>query len=258
MLRAFGVGLIVACTAPVIGSFLVVRRYSQLADTLSHASLLGVAIALLTNVAPIPVALLVTILVALGIEYIRSATNIYGESVLALFLSGSLGLAMVIISLAHGLNANLLAYLFGSITTVTTADLYLIGGLGITMLIVLWRAYPSLFLIALDEELASAHGIPVKTYNALLVILAAITIGLALRIVGALLIGALVVIPVITALQLKQSFTRTIFTAVAYAVAAVSIGLTTSYYLDLAPGGTIVVILVGCFLMTALVRIRST
>lgn len=254
MLRAFGVGLIVALTAPAIGTFLVVRRYSQLADTLAHASLLGIAIALLAGVAPIPVALGVAVLAAVGIEYVRSLTQTYGESVLTLFLTGSLGLAAVILSLGNGLNANLLSYLFGSITTVTSTDLILIASLGFIVLGLLVAAYRPLFLISLDEELAAASGVRVRRWNLLLVILAAVTIGLALRIVGALLIGALMVIPVITAMQLRLSFRTTLLTSIGYALLAVVTGLTASYYLDLAPGGSIVVVLVGCFIATAFTR----
>lgn len=251
MLRAFAVGLVVAVTAPVIGTFLVVRRLSPIADTLAHASLLGVAIALLAGVAPVPVALAIAVIIAIGIELVRSGTKTYGESVLVLFMTGSLGLAMVLISLAHGMNANLLAYLFGSITTVTPTDLALIGGLGLVVLTTIRLAYRPLFLVALDEELAAASGIPVRRYNLLLVVLAAITIGLALRIVGGLLIGAISIIPVITAMQLRLSFSKTMFAAVGFALIATIAGLTASYYLDLAPGGSIVVVLVALFLATA-------
>lgn len=252
MLRAFAVGCLVAVVAPVIGSFLVVRRLSPIADTLSHASLLGVAIALLAGLAPVPLALAVTAAAAVGIEFIRTKTKTYGESVLTLVLSGCLGLALVLISLGHGFTADLFSYLFGSITTTTPLDLVLVAVLGCVVLLAVWRMYPQLFLIALDEELAAAHGVPVRRYTMILALLAGVTIGLSLRIVGALLIGALMILPVIAALQLRLSFVRSMLAAIGFAVAAVLIGLTAAYYLDLAPGGSIVLVLVFFFCAAAL------
>lgn len=252
MLRAFAVGGLVAIVAPVIGSFLVVRRLSPIADTLSHASLLGVAIALLAGLAPVPVALAVTAVAAVGIEFIRTNTKTYGEAVLTLILSGCLGAALVLISLGHGFTADLFSYLFGSIATTTPLDLILVAVLSCVVLLAVWRMYPQLFLIALDEELAAAHGVPVRKYTSILALLAGITIGLSLRIVGALLIGALMTLPVIAALQLRLSFAQSMFAAIGFAVAAVFAGLTAAYYLDLAPGGSIVLVLVSCFCAGAL------
>ncbi|KKT73059.1 MAG: Metal transport system membrane protein, partial [Candidatus Peregrinibacteria bacterium GW2011_GWA2_44_7] len=157
--------------------------------------------------------------------------------------------ALVLISLAHGLNADLFSYLFGSITTVTRFDLMLIGGLGIVILGVGISFYKELFFITFDEELATADGLPTTFLNTLLIVLTALTVSVAMRIVGALLISALMVIPVLTAFQFKWSFQKTMACAVGASLVAVVTGLIGSFYLDIAPGGSIVVVALGLFLL---------
>ncbi len=250
MIRAFIAGLIVAVIAPLIGSFLVVRRYSLMADTLAHVSLAGVALGLLTGTNPVITALFSSVAAAVGIERLRSSQKLYGESVLALFLTGSLAVATVLISLARGFTTNLFSYLFGSITTVTTADLYLIGGVGLAIVLALLLFYKELFFVSLDEELARVNGIPVRFINLLLIILAALAVSLSIRIVGVLLIGALMVIPVITAMQYKMGFTKTIGLALLFSLLSVILGLFASYYFNLASGGTIVVIALVIFIIS--------
>lgn len=248
ILRGFEAGIIVALTAPLIGIFLVLRRYSLIADTLAHVSLAGVALGILFNINPILTALGVTLASSVGIERLRLAKRMYGESALALFLSGSLALATVLLSLGHGFNTNILNYLFGSIVTVTQVDVYIIAVLGVTVATLIFLFYKELVYITFDEESAAVSGLPVKWLNLLLIILAAFTISLAIPIVGALLIAALVVIPVITALQLRQSFIRTILYAEAISVSSVITGIFISFYFNLSTGGTIVLVMIALFL----------
>lgn len=255
MIRAFIVGLIVGVIAPIIGLFLIVRRYSLFADTLSHVSLLGVAIGLLINTQPVFTAVVVAVLGAIGIERLEERTKIYGESILALFLSGSLALATVLISLSGGFNVNLLNFLFGSITTVQTTDLYFISTLGAVVLVTVYLLYKELFYISFDEEAAKVSGLPVRVLSLILIILAAITVALSIRIVGVLLIGALMVIPGITAMQFKQSFRVTMFYAIALSVLSVILGLFLSFYVGLASGGSIVVVAMTFFLLSILLKV---
>jgi zinc transport system permease protein len=252
MIRAFTAGLIIAVVAPVIGIFLIVRRYSLFADTLAHVSLLGVAVGVLTYTNPILTALAASLLGAVGMERLKARTNIYGESILALFLSGSLAIATVLISLARGFNANLLNFLFGSITTVQTNDLYLIGGLGVVIISVMSLVYKELFFISFDEEAAKVSGLPVGKLSLLLMVLSAFTVALSIRIVGVLLIGALMIIPGITAMQFKKSFKQTILLAVIFSLFSVIVGLFASYYFGLASGGSIVVVAIVLFLSSLL------
>lgn len=252
MNRAFVAGLIIAVIAPAIGAFLVVRRYSLMADTLAHVSLAGVAIGLLTQLNPLVTAIVTSAVAAIGIERLRSVRKLYGESVLALFLTGSLAIATVLLSLARGFTVSLFSYLFGSITTVTSQDIWVIGGVGALMVIILLLFYKELFFVALDEELAQTHGLQVKWINILLVVMAALTVSLSIRIVGVLLIGALMVIPVITALQYGGSFKQTIGLSVVFSVVSVLAGLILSFYLNIASGGTIILVALVAFIFTLL------
>jgi zinc transport system permease protein len=241
MQRAFLAGLMIAIVAPLIGTFMVVRRFSLMADTLAHVSLVGVATGLVTGINPVITASVTAILAAVGIEKLRSSRHVYGESVLALFLSGSLALATVIVSAGSGINANFVSYLFGSITTVTSEDLFIIAGLGIVVVSILMLFFKELFMVAFDEELSQASGMKAERYNLLLILLAALSISISMRIIGVLLIGALMVIPVITSMQIAKSFKQTLIYSVIFSLLSVMSGLTISYYFDLASGGTIVV-----------------
>jgi zinc transport system permease protein len=248
MVRAFIAGVMIAVIAPLIGIFLVIRRYSLMADTLAHVSLVGVAVGMLTGNDPVVTATVTSVISAAAIEKVRLQGKIFGESVLALFLSASLAVASVLISMARGYNVNVLSYLFGSITTVGRNDIYFIAGLGVVVLVTLAITYRQMFFISFNEDLAKANGIDTGKYNMILIVLAALTVSLSMRIVGVLLIGALMVIPVITAIQFGKSFRKTLMMAVGFSLLSVIIGLYSSYWLDLASGGTIVVVALVFFL----------
>lgn len=250
MRRALVAGLVMAIIAPLIGQFLVVRRYALMADTLAHVSLVGVALGLLLNTQPILTALVTTVIASMGIEKLRSAKKISGESLLALFLSGSLAIAIVLISAVKGFKVDLFSFLFGSITTVSSNDLILALFLAIILILVIGIFYRQLFLISFDEDLAKVDGLKTKTLNNLLVILTAIAVSIGIRVVGVLLIGALMVIPVITAIQFGKSFLKTLLIAISISLFSTIAGLVLSYYFDLASGGTIVLISLVFFLFT--------
>lgn len=248
VIRAFEAGIIVAAIAPLIGIFLVLKRYSLIADTFSHVSLAGIAVGLLLGVNPILAALAFTILASFGVEKLRTSKKVYGESALAIFLSGALAVAVVVISIAHGFNTNLYNYLFGSIVTVTMFDVYIIAALAIPVVAVVLKFYKEIIYISFDEDSAKVSGIPVKLINRILILLAAVTVSLAIPIVGVLLISALIVIPVVAALQLKKSFLKTLIWAEFISVFSVISGIFVSFYLNLSTGGTIVLIMLAIFL----------
>jgi len=252
ILRGLEAGIIVAFIAPLIGIFLVLRRYSLIADTLSHISLAGVAMAFLFGWNPIITTIGVTTLSSVGIERLRNTKHIYGESALALFLSGGLALATVLLSLGKGFNSNLLNYLFGSIVTVTSNDVLTIFILAIVIITLLVIFYKELVYITFDEESAKVSGLPVQFINTLFIMLVALTISLAIPIIGILLITALMIIPVVTALQLKKSFMRTIIYSEIISIFSVVSGIFISYYLNLSTGGTIVLLMLGIFLVVML------
>lgn len=233
--------------APLIGIFLVLRRYSLIADTLSHVSLAGVAIGLLLNINPLITALVASTLSSVAIDHLRTSKKIYGESALSIFLSGSLALAIVLIGLAHGFNTDLFSYLFGSIVTVRATDIYIILALSVVIGIALIIFYKELVYISFDEEAARVSGIPVRAFNIIFIVLAAIAIAIAIPIIGILLISALLVLPVVTALQFKKSFKETLLYAEIISIFSVLAGMVASFYLNLSSGGTIVLIMLAIF-----------
>jgi len=252
IVRGLVAGIIVAFIAPLIGVFLVLRRYSLIADTLSHISLAGIAVAFLFGWNPMITTIGITALSSVGIEKLRNTKNIYGESALALFLSGGLALATILLSIGKGFNSNLLNYLFGSIVTVTSNDIITILILTIVIITLLILFYKELVYITFDEESAKVSGLPVRFINTLFIILVALTVSLAIPIIGILLITALIVIPVVTALQLRKSFKKTILYSEIFSIFSVVTGIFISYYFNFSTGGTIVTIMLGIFLLVLL------
>lgn len=254
MIRGFEAGIIVAVIAPLIGIFLVLRRYSLIADTLSHVSLAGIAIGLLLKINPFAAAIIAAVISSVAIERLRISKRIFGESALSIFLSGSLALAIVLISWSHGFGVHLFSYLFGSITTVKQTDVYIIAVLGVLVIAAIIAFYKELLYVTVDEEAAKVSGIPTKFINLVLIILSAFTVSLAIPIVGVLLISALIVIPVVSALQLQTSFKKTILAAEIISIFSVTAGIITSFYLNLSPGGTIVLITIAIFVLTLILK----
>jgi zinc transport system permease protein len=247
MRRAFVAGLLISIIVPIIGTFLVVRRYSLMADTLAHVSLVGVAVGVLTKTHPVISAVIASTVAAVLIERLRGLKKLFAESILAIFLSGSLAVAVVIISMAKGFNVDLLSYLFGSISTIGGIDLFLLATLFVLVLVSVALFYKEFFLVSFDEEFAEASGVKARALNLFIVILA-------MRIVGILLIGALMVIPVVTARQFELSFRNTILVSIAFSLVSVISGLFLSYYFDLASGGTIVLVSLAIFLASLAVN----
>ncbi|MBI2851267.1 MAG: metal ABC transporter permease [Chloroflexi bacterium] len=242
MLRALVAGLVVGLVAPLIGTFLVLRRFAFFADTLAHTALLGVALGVLMNVLPSLAALVVCTLAAIAVEQLRVRRRLPSDAMLALFLSGSLALALVVISIARGFNVNILSYLFGSITTVQDADLWVtlvLGGLALLLVLALNK---ELLYISFDEESARVSGLPVSSINLITVVIAAATVALAMKIVGTLLVGALMVIPVLAAFQVARSFKSAMVLAVTFSLVSVVAGLVSSFYLNIVAGGAIVLV----------------
>ncbi len=247
MIRALLAGLAIAITAPFIGTYLVVRRYSLMADTLAHVSLLGVTIGFLVSIYPLFFAVIVSILSALVIEKIRSSKRIPGDALLAIFISGSLALTIILFSLMGGAGMNLFAFLFGSISTVSLNDLYLIFSLSFVIVFFLYHFRKELFLSSLDEDIAKVDGVKVNFLNYILVALTAACVSLSIKIVGTLLVGALIIIPVLAAINFKKGFYTTRNIALLISLFSVLSGLFLSYYLGLPSGGAIVLILLIFF-----------
>ena len=250
MQLALAAGLVVGASAPLIGVFLVEKRLSLMGDGIGHVAYTGVAVGFLVGVWPVWSALLIAVAGALAIEWVRARGRAPGDLALALFLYGGLAAAVVIIGKANvGLAAS--AYLFGQILTVTTSDVLVVVGLGIGILIALGVAGRAMFAVVLDEESARVAGLPVAGCNALLSVLTAVTVVAAMRVVGVLLIAALMVLPVASARLLARSFRGTIVLSVSIGMIAVVGGLIAARGWALAPGGAIVLVAVLIFVLAA-------
>jgi zinc transport system permease protein len=240
MRMAFAAGAVVGVLAPAVGFFLVQREMSLIGDGIGHVAFAGVAAGYLLGVSPVLTALVAAILGAALIEWLRARRRAAGDQALALVFYTGIAAGVVLVSAAGALNVNLFAYLFGSILTVTRTDLIVVASLGVGSLLVIGVLLRSFIAVSLDEEGARVAGLPVALLNGALSMLAALTIGVSMRIVGILLIAALMVLPVIAAERLAWSLRSTIGLAMTIGLVSVFVGLTTSYYASFPPGGTIV------------------
>jgi len=252
--RALIGGLLIGLMAPLIGQFVVLRRLSLIGDTLAHTSVAGVALGFLTGLYPLGLGLAFAVLAALAIELLRRQFRSYAELSIAIMMAGGMALASVLFTLGRGFNMNVNGYLFGSILTLSTQDLWLVAG--VTLAVVLFVAvfYKELFLLSLDEDAASVSGLPTRALNVLLTVMAALVVSMAIKIVGALLVSALMTIPVACSLAVGRGFRPTLGLAVLYSEAGVLIGLVVSGIWNLAPGGTVVLILIFLLFATLVAR----
>lgn len=236
MQNAFIVSLLISLLCPLIGIFLVLRRYSMIGDALSHASLAGVAMGLLLKSTPIMGAFWMTSFFGLLIEALRERFRRYAELTLVIVMSFSVGLAITLVS--SGLvKANIDSFLFGSILTVGREEVYLVGALTFVSVLAVWGLYPQLVMLSFDEDGARISGVPRRAINYVFSPLVAATISVSIRIVGILVISSLIALPVATALQLRQGFNRTLLLSVLFSFIDIMGGLVISYELGAAPGG---------------------
>jgi zinc transport system permease protein len=252
--RALIGGLLIGVTAPLMGLFLVLRRLSMIGDTLSHVSIAGVALGFLIGVYPIAVGLIFAIAASFAIEKLRKAYKSYAELSIAIIMSGGVALASLLFTMGKGFNNNVNSYLFGSIYTLNNTDLYVIGGVTIIVLVAIWMQLKELFLITFDEDAAAVSGLPVKFYNVMISVLTALIISVSIKIVGALLVSALLTIPAACSLIIARSFRQSVITVVIIGELAVIAGLIIAGVWNLAPGGTIVLLLIAVLLLLLVFR----
>ena len=260
--NAFLTGIIIGIIAPLIGVFVVVRRLSLIADALSHVTLAGIAASLLLEKRFLPVGTLNPIYMgmffsvsgSLLLEKLRSVYKHYEELAIPIIMSGGVGLSVLFISLADGFNTDLFSYLFGSVSAVTRLDLWTILIISIFVIVIVSMLYKELFIISFDEEHAKASGLPVKGLHLLFMIMVALVIASSMRIVGVLLVSSLMTLPVAAAIRIANGFKQTIIYSIIFGETSVLGGLIISYYLDLAPGGTIVIISIIILMVTIFLK----
>jgi len=254
MQRAFIAGILIATLASISGTFIVLKRYSLMSETLAHSALVGVAVGLVAGFNPLWMAVIVAIIAAWIIEYLRTEFSLYSDAILSILLSGSLAIAIIIVSLGGAFNNSLFSYLFGSILSVSSEDVVTIMIFGSISLMLLVTFSKELYFIAYDEEVAKTSGIRVKLLNFLLVTVVAIIIALSIRVVGSLLIGALMVIPTVSALQYRVGFLNTILISLFIALFSVVAGMTLSFYFSLPSGATIVLCVIIIFITSLIIN----
>ncbi|MER5649545.1 metal ABC transporter permease [Streptosporangium sp. NPDC002524] len=250
MQRALIAALLVGLAAPAIGTFMVQRRLALLGDGIGHVALTGVALGFLTGTAPVLTAVLVSVLGAVAIELVRARGRTSGDVALALLFYGGIAGGVLLISLAPGgSNATLMSYLFGSISSVAVEDVWVIGLLAVAVLGVVTVFGRELYVLCQDEEVAKASGLPVRFLSLLIAVTAALTVVIAMRVVGLLLVSALMVVPVATSQQLTRGFVSTMFLSMLFGMISTVGGLTSSFYIEVPPGAIIVIVALAGFVL---------
>jgi len=252
MQRALAAGIVVGVFAPMIGTFLVQKRMSLMGEGIGHIAWAGVGAGLLLGVYPVWTALLFAVVSALGIEWLRVRRRASGDLALAIFFYSGIALGVVLVSLAHSMNASILSYLFGQPLTASGADVRTIVALGVVIVVVVIVLRRVMFAVVMDEEWSRVAGMPVGLLNNVLAVLTACAVVAAMKIVGILLIAAMMVLPVASGQLLGRSFAGTLRWSVAISVSSVVAGLVATRLWNLAPGGTIVLISAGVFVVVAL------
>ena len=260
MQRALLAALLVGLAAPVIGTYLVQRRLSLLGDGIGHVALTGVAVGWFVgsllgtaqdDAFAVPGAVVAAVVGAVVIELVRERGRTSGDVALALLFYGGIAGGVLIISQAGGTSASLMGYLFGSISTVTSGDLALTVALTVLVLVVGVGLRTALFAVSHDEEFARAAGLPVRALNLAIAVTAALTVTVAMRVVGLLLVSALMIVPVAVAQLVTSSFRRTMTTAMGIGAVVCVGGLSVTYWHDVSPGATIVMLAIGLYAVTA-------
>lgn len=240
--QAFIAGICVAALSATIGLFLILRKMSLIGDGLSHVSFGAIALGLFFGVFPLYVALPVTLLAAYLILQLAEKTKMYSDSAIAIVSALGVALGVILVSVSSGLNLSLFSYLFGNILTITTFEVYAAIIFAIAALAAIGLFYHDLFYATFDPESAKASGIKVKWINLALVLITALTVVLAVRMVGVLLVSALLVIPPVTALQVGRGFKQTLALSIGLAAGAMVAGIIVSLLANLPTGATIVVV----------------
>jgi zinc transport system permease protein len=250
--NAFLTGIFIGFICPLLGVFIVVRRMSLIADALSHVTLAGIAASMYVQkqffpyigLNPLYFGMGFSVIGALFIERLRSVYKHYEELAIPIIMSAGIGLGVIFISLADGFNTDLFSYLFGSLSAVSHSDLFAVIIISLAVLGIVIGLFKQLFLLSFDEEYGKTTGLPIKWIHYTFIILVALVIAISMRIVGVLLVSSLITLPVAASIRLSKSFKQTVFLSILFGEISVIGGLVTAYYLDLAPGGSIVMIAV--------------
>ena len=249
LIRALVVGLLISLCAALLGVSLVLKRYAMIGDGLSHVGFGALALAAVMNWAPLVVAVPVVIIAAFFLLRISESRKLKGDSAIALISTSSLAIGVMAVSLTSGMNTDVNNYLFGSILAMSDADVILSVGLSVVVLILFLLCYSRIFAVTFDESFARATGIHTGAYNVLIAVLTAVTIVLGMRMMGALLISALIIFPALSAMRVCKSFKSVIILAACISVFCFLVGLLVSYLFNTPTGATVVIADLVVFLL---------
>ncbi|GLO67062.1 MULTISPECIES: metal ABC transporter permease [Oceanobacillus] len=244
----FLTGILIGLIAPLLGTFIVVRRLSLIADALSHVTLAGIAFGLMAEkkfglmLSPIYSGMVFSVAGSVLIEKLRTVYKAYQEIAIPIILSAGVGLSVIFISIADGFNNDLFNYLFGSVSAVSQNDFTSILIISIIVVSIIILFYKELFSLSFDEEQSVISGLHAKWIHLLFIVLTALVIAASIRIVGVLLVSALMTLPVAASMRLAKGFKQMILYSVIFGELSVILGIISGYYLDIPPGGTIVMI----------------
>jgi zinc transport system permease protein len=253
MQRALVAGLAVGIFAPVIGLFLVQKRLSLMGDGIGHVAFAGVGAGLLLSVWPIWTALAFAVVGALGVDWLRARRRVAGDVALALFFYSGIALGVVLLSIGGGLNTSI-TYLFGQPLTVKPSEIAVILVLGAAITVTMWLLRRTMFAVVTDEDWSRAAGLPVDGLNSLLAVLTAVAVVAAMRIVGILLVAAMMVLPVASAQLLARSFRGTLIVAIFVGAGSVVAGLAVAWFWDIAPSGAMVLAAACVFAIVSIAK----
>lgn len=249
MRQAFQASFLISLIAPVLGLFLILRRQTLLADTLSHISLVGVALGLLIGVEPTWMNILVVVIASILLEYIRTVYKSYSEVSIAMMMSGGMALALVLMSFNDSSSMSLNTFLFGSIVTITKEQVLFLFILTIVILILYIFFRRPMYVLTFDEETAFTAGLPVRAMSIAFNIITGITIAVVMPIVGALLVSAILILPAAISMRIGKNFSWVIGIGILIAMAGMFSGLTISFYYGTPPGAMITLILLAIFIV---------
>ncbi|KKQ68344.1 MAG: ABC transporter [Candidatus Nealsonbacteria bacterium RIFCSPLOWO2_12_FULL_39_31] len=240
--RAYIAGSFIAVLCAMLGLFLVLRKLSLIGDGLSHASFGAIALGLFFGIYPFYIAIPIVLLSSLLIVWISEKAKIYGDAAIGIVSSVGIAGGVILASVSNGFNVDLFSYLFGNILSISRSEVFFSIALSVLVLLAIWFFYQDLFSVTFDETFAKATGIKTNLVNIILTSLTAITVVLAIKVVGIMLVSALLILPAVSALQISKGFKGALFVSVLFAVISVLIGITASFFLDIPAGATIVIV----------------
>lgn len=252
--KALIAGALIAVITAVLGVFLVLKRLSLIGDSLSHVALSGIALGLITNTSPVFMAIPVVMLSSLGIYKISSSAKVHSDSALGIIAAGGISLGLIIAALAGGFNVDLLSFLFGSILTVNAAELILAAALALIILTLVYVFYNDLIAITFDENFAKTAGVNTERINILLVLISAAAVVIALKVVGIMLVSAMIIIPPTAALQLAKTFKRALILASLFSVTGVTAGIYLAFIFNMPSGAMIILTDIFILFITVILR----